>query len=193
MVSAKSMQPDLQHAAAPGRSFRSLGPSLMTRCARRGAFILACMLVMGAIAFSGWLHHRRTPEIAGRAHVIDGDSLVVGGIEIRLYGIDAPESRQICSRAGRPWACGSSATSAMRTLVNDREVKCQARVHDRYGRTVATCSAGGIDLGSAMVRDGNAVAYGAYSAEEREARDARRGIWASSFERPSSWRAHHRR
>jgi endonuclease YncB( thermonuclease family) len=148
---------------------------------------------MGAIALSGWSHHRRSQPIVGPARVIDGDSLVVGGTEIRLYGIDAPESRQICTREGRPWACGSSATSAMRALVENREVRCQARVHDRYGRTVATCSTGATDLGSAMVRDGNAVAYGAYHAEEREARNARRGVWSSSFERPSSWRAHHKR
>ena len=38
---------------------------------------------------------------------------------------------------------------------------------------------------------GQAVAYGAYQAEEREAREARRGVWASSFERPATWRARH--
>lgn len=186
------MQHD-SHAAGPGQALRSFGPSATTRHARRGGLILACALLMGAIALSGWLHHRHSRPIVGPARVIDGDSLVVGGVEIRLYGIDAPESHQICSRAGLPWACGSSATSAMRALVDGREVRCQARVHDRYGRTVATCSTGGADLGSAMVRDGNAVAYGAYSAEERQARDARRGIWSSSFERPSTWRAHHKR
>jgi endonuclease YncB( thermonuclease family) len=165
----------------------------MTTYASRGAVVLVCVLVMAAIAVTGWLHERRTSEIAGRAHVIDGDSLVVSGTEIRLYGIDAPESRQICSRAGRPWACGSSATSAMRALVADREVRCRPRVHDRYGRTVATCSVGGSDLGAAMVEAGDAMAYGAYYEEEREARDARRGIWSSSFERPASWRSHHTR
>ena len=44
-----------------------------------------------------------------------------------------------------------------------------------------------------MIRGGFAVAYGAYEADEREARDARRGIWASDFETPSAWRAKHPR
>jgi len=38
-----------------------------------------------------------------------------------------------------------------------------------------------------------AVAYGAYQAEERDAHEARRGVWASSFERPAAWRARHPR
>jgi endonuclease YncB( thermonuclease family) len=62
-----------------------------------------------------------------------------------------------------------------------------------YGRTVAVCFVGALDLGAAMVKGGFAMAYGAYEADEREARDARRGVWSSSFERPAAWRARHPR
>jgi endonuclease YncB( thermonuclease family) len=34
--------------------------------------------------------------ITGRANVIDGDTLEIHGTRIRLYGIDAPESTQLC-------------------------------------------------------------------------------------------------
>jgi endonuclease YncB( thermonuclease family) len=44
-----------------------------------------------------------------------------------------------------------------------------------------------------MVGAGQAVAYGAYQAEEREAREARRGVWASTFEHPAVWRGRHPR
>jgi endonuclease YncB( thermonuclease family) len=44
-----------------------------------------------------------------------------------------------------------------------------------------------------MVAGGHAVAYGAYDGEERAAREARRGIWSSSFDRPAAWRAKHPR
>ena len=159
-------------------------------------------IAIGAIAglaAVGWLTERRAAPVAGRddivglARVIDGDSLVVAGVEIRLYGIDAPEYRQICLRGRRPWACGIDATYALRTMIGSRRVACASREQDRYGRTIAVCSAGGVELNAAMVAAGNAVAYGAYQAEERTAREARRGIWASTFERPAAWRAKHPR
>ena len=162
----------------------------LTRRAR--ATLLAAVAIAG-LAAAAWFFERKTPEIVGAARVIDGDSIVVAATEIRLYGIDAPEYRQACFRAGRPWRCGMAATDMMRTLVAGREIRCRAREQDRYGRTVAMCYAGGLDLGAAMVKGGHAVAYGAYEADEREARDARRGIWSSSFERPAAWRAHHPR
>ena len=39
-------------------------------------------------------------EITGYVNVIDGDTIKIKGNKIRLYGIDAPENNQICSK---PW------------------------------------------------------------------------------------------
>jgi endonuclease YncB( thermonuclease family) len=36
----------------------------------------------------------------GQARVIDGDTLVIAGQHIRLDGIDAPETKQVCKRDG---------------------------------------------------------------------------------------------
>jgi endonuclease YncB( thermonuclease family) len=160
---------------------------------RRARMTLVAAVAIACLAAAAWFFERRPGEIVGSARVIDGDSIVVAGIEIRIYGIDAPEYRQTCVRSGRPWRCGLTATDAMRTLVAGREIRCRPREQDRYGRTVAICYAGGLDLGAAMVKGGHAVSYGAYQADERDARDARRGIWSSSFEMPAAWRAHHRR
>ena len=71
---------------------------------------------------------------------------------------------------------------------------CEARTTDRFGRTVAVCSAEAVpDLGEAMVRDGYAIDLGGaagnpYASAEAEARDAKRGIWRGTFKRPSDWR-----
>ncbi len=161
--------------------------------ARRARFFLLCVLLAGLVAASAWYVDRSRPTLGGGARVIDGDSLVVGGTEIRLFGIDAPELHQTCSRAGRPWNCGQEAAQALRRMVAGREVTCHARERDRFERTVATCRTGELDLAAAMVRGGYAIAYGAYDADEREARDARRGLWAGEFDRPATWRARHPR
>ena len=160
---------------------------------RRGRFFLVMAAIIAALLAAAAFLDRQHRAITGTARVIDGDSLVVAGSEIRLYGIDAPEYRQTCTRAGLPWACGREAANALRTMVAGREIACRPREQDRFGRTIAVCFAGALDLGAAMVTGGLAVAYGAYAADEREARAARRGLWASSFEKPAEWRARHPR
>ena len=166
--------------------------ALVARMTRHVRMFPLVAVALAGLAAAGWFARREAADIVGTAQVIDGDSLVVAGVEIRLYGIDAPEYRQYCFRRGRPWACGIDATRTLRALIASRPVACRAREEDRYGRTVATCAVEGRDLGAAMVAGGHAVAYGAYQLEERAARNAGRGIWSSRFEPPAEWRAKHR-
>ena len=134
------------------------------------------------------------PGVAGRARVLDGDSLALAGEDIRLFGIDAPESRQTCrDGAGRPYRCGRTAARALAAATAGRTVACTRLERDRYHRQVALCTADGRDLGEAMVRLGHAIELaeysgGRYTAAEREARAARRGLWAGTFEPPAAWR-----
>lgn len=135
----------------------------------------------------------RPGEIAGRARVIDGDSLVLAGEALRLEGIDAPERDQLCfDREGTRYRCGLRAAAALRALVADHELRCRTHGRDRYGRLLATCMAGGRSLNAAMVAQGWALAYRRYSlayvGEEEAARRARAGLWAGRFEAPWRWR-----
>jgi endonuclease YncB( thermonuclease family) len=63
-----------------------------------------------------WLRSVRFPRkqgVTGVASVIDGDHIEIHGQNIRLYGIDAPESSQFCVRlTGERWRCGQQASFA---------------------------------------------------------------------------------
>jgi endonuclease YncB( thermonuclease family) len=135
-------------------------------------------------------------RIAGRAEIIDGDSFEIGDTGVRLFGVDAPEGRQSCTRDGRAWACGNEAARKLRNLVGGRTVTCTKRDVDNYGRIVAVCRSGAADLGAEMVRSGFATAYRRYSNdyvdEENDARAARRGIWAGEFTPPEDYRRNDR-
>ena len=130
--------------------------------------------------------------LSGRARVVDGDSLALAGERIRLHGIDAPESAQTCRASGARWRCGERATRGLRERIGARTVACEERDRDRYGRVVAVCRAGGVDLNAWMVAQGWALAYRRYSRayvdEEAAARSARRGLWRGDFVAPWDWR-----
>ncbi len=136
-----------------------------------------------------------------KVSAIDGDTLRAGnGDEYRIFGIDAPELHQTCKDAsGKSWLCGRAAKAKLTTLMKGGQVNCQARATDRYNRIVAVCSAQGVpDLGEQLVRDGYAIDLGGeagnpYQAAETEAKDAKRGIWRGTFDRPSDWRQAHPR
>lgn len=132
-------------------------------------------------------------DFVGQASIIDGDTIEIRGQRIRLTGMDAPESRQLChDAAGRPWRCGQQAALALDAMVARRPVVCTVEGTDRYGRVLAVCAVGGRDLAGWMIENGWAVAYydrlDRHSAAERDARTAGRGIWAGTFQRPEDWR-----
>ncbi|HEY0418780.1 MAG TPA: thermonuclease family protein [Acetobacteraceae bacterium] len=133
--------------------------------------------------------------LRGEARIVDGDTLDVAGRRIRLFGVDAPEHAQTCTRARASYPCGEEARAALRRMVAGEEISCRVRDNDRYGRLVAVCFAGGRDVNEALVEQGWAVAYRTYStayvAAEDRAREGRKGIWAGNFERPQDWRRRH--
>jgi endonuclease YncB( thermonuclease family) len=134
-------------------------------------------------------------QVTGPARVVDGDTFSIGAERVRLWGVDAPEGRQVCQNdQGKAYACGDVARDQLVGLIGGRAVRCEVRDRDPYGRAVARCLAGSTDLGEAMVQAGWAIDYvqfsrGAYASAEAEARRARRGLWAGRFETPSLWRA----
>ena len=131
--------------------------------------------------------------LQGVATVIDGDTLEIRNQRIRLHGIDAPESGQICKDGhGTSYRCGQRAALALSDRIGRATVTCRHRDTDRYGRRVAVCMSGALDLNGWMVANGHALAYRKYSTDyvEQEdlARHRLRGLWAGSFIAPWNWR-----
>lgn len=131
---------------------------------------------------------------SGTAHVVDGDTIVVAGIKVRLEGIDAPEIGQTCGGSWLDaWPCGQEAANHLSRLVRDREVHCNSLGSDAYGRMLGLCATEGLDLNADMVRNGLAWAFVKYTTRfaglEADARARKVGIWRSEAKPAWVWRA----
>jgi len=123
-------------------------------------------------------------NLTGQASIIDGDTLEIHGTRIRLWGIDAPESSQLCRGENTlRYQCGAKAASELDAFIARRPVDCSPESLDQYGRTVAVCSIDGVDVAEWLVRNGLALDWPMYSkgkydsaqSERRRRQHRRRG------------------
>lgn len=174
---------------------------ILAKMLRRGnmaALTVRSLQVSICVTFMAMAAGAGAATLTGRAEAIDGDSLMIKGHEIRLFGADAFEYHQTCGRM----KCGEIAADTLRRLVAGRTVVCEKQDSDRYGRVVAICTTkcspmAACDLAQEMVRRGLAVAYRSYSRrylpDETAAKRARAGAWAHGFDAPQTWRKAHPR
>lgn len=147
---------------------------------------LVLLAITATVAFVG------ADTLRGRVvGVTDGDTVKVlvdrREVKVRVWGIDCPEGGQ---------AFGKAAKKRCSDLVFGKPVDLETKDVDRYGRTVAKVSAGGVDLGAELIRSGLAWWYERYAPNEslygrleREARAAKRGLWADAAPvAPWEWR-----
>lgn len=133
--------------------------------------------------------------VEGRASVVAGDVIRVGGVLVRLNGVEAPDREQRCAAPGnKRWRCGEAASDALTKVIRGRQVRCDVRGADETGRSYGTCTAGSDDIAAKVVREGAVFAAGglfaAYGSAEKEARAQKVGLWrVSDVERPAEWRA----
>jgi endonuclease YncB( thermonuclease family) len=149
---------------------------------------IACAILL--CLAGGPLH---AAEIGGVPQIVDADTVYVGGNKIRLSGVDAPETDQIClDPRGQNINCGVEAKNRLQEHSAGRTWKCQLSGSDRYGRNLGTCSVDGEDVSRWLVRSGWALAFRRYStayvADEDWAREHRSGFWSGAFVAPWDWR-----
>jgi endonuclease YncB( thermonuclease family) len=127
-----------------------------------------------------------------KIQVIDGDTIHIGKLKYRFFGIDAPEIKQICEKDNTKIQCGVIAKSVLKNKIADKIPECIVKDKDRYQRLVAECFIGKESLSRFMVRQGYAVAYSQYSKDfiddEKYAKENKLGIWSMNFQVPSEYR-----
>lgn len=132
--------------------------------------VLSVLLVVCFVAVPA-----NAQELQGRANVIDGDTLWLGSVNIRLNGIDAPERGQARYRA---------ATRTLQRLVAGRTVVCKLNGDKSYDRYIGTCFVGETDLAAAVIASGNALDCARYSGgryRKFETKEARRHIRRAGY------------
>jgi endonuclease YncB( thermonuclease family) len=132
-------------------------------------------------------------DITGIPRIVDGDTVQIDATKIRLSGIDAPETDQVClDPAGEKWACGVTTRDELIEHAGGKVWTCHISGTDRYRRSLAACEVAGEDVQQWMVRSGWALSFVRYShvydVDEAIARDARSGLWAGAFIAPWDWR-----
>src|SRR3954471_11801664 len=114
---------------------------------RNGILIAMAAALTGPLLAAGVTpvaaRNHSAPAYDGPARVIDGDTIVIDGRHIRLFGIDAMESRQLCDDG---WDGGVQARAHLIELINRADVHCEETETDKYGRSVAMCRQGAVDL-----------------------------------------------
>jgi endonuclease YncB( thermonuclease family) len=135
--------------------------------------------------------------VSGRARIVDGDTVIVSGEKIRLNGIDAPETDQVCLKAsGARWLCGIEARERLGERAANKLWSCEVVGRDGYERWLATCTVDGENINRWMVHAGWALSFKRYSrlydGDEHQARTASRGLWSGAFIAPWDWRSKNR-
>lgn len=149
------------------------------------------LICVALICFSALAH---AAEFSGKViAVMDGDTLLVirdgHPVKVRFAEIDAPEKAQ-------PF--GMASQKSLAEMVMGKQIKVVSRAVDDYGRLVATVYAGEINVNREQVRRGMAWEYSRFHSNrklmalQREAQQARRGLWAGEDPaEPSLWRKQH--
>jgi micrococcal nuclease len=159
---------------------------------RRRHTAVALGLVLGLTLLGNCEAGLPAREACSVLRVRDGDSLTLicgprngSPVEVRLWGIDAPEIGQ------EPW--GERAYRRLHELAAGRVI-LEPVDRDRYGRVVGRLYRRERDIGLQLVREGYVAVYERYNSDptyyraRRQARGARRGIWSRPGLQQAPWR-----
>lgn len=135
-------------------------------------------------------------KIEGVVTVVkDGDTVIFktpkGDVDVRLYGIDAPETKKNKKKLGQPY--GEEAKAFLSQMVLNEKVVLEVTGSGNYGRVGGILHHNGDDVNATLIRSGLAWAYkeylkGPHASEylglEEVARKEKLGLWKQSNPQP---------
>lgn len=109
----------------------------LSRAAAALCGVLLCLLLAAAGPVP--------PVVTGLDRIRDGDTLVVGGVPVRLAGLHCPERHE---------PGGAAATAAVAALARRAEVACTLTARRSFDRRVGQCHAGDADIAETLIQRG---------------------------------------
>lgn len=97
-----------------------------------------------------------TPALAG-VRVVDGDTLDLDGMPIRILQIDTPETFH--SQCDHERQLGLAAKARLQGLIDGGVMTFRATGYDRFSRVLAYVQVDGIDVGETLLKEGYALPY----------------------------------
>ncbi len=133
------------------------------------------------------------PKISGSISAVRANVFYINGRYVRLYGVDAPDTDQVCSDAnGSAYNCGEEAISWIRGWIDQNTIDCYLLKVEPNGTNSAICIWGEYDIGAALVGAGwgvvNANETDIYKPYEAKAQSESSGLWKGTFYSPQDWR-----
>ena len=150
------------------------------------SFILRTLLTVTALSLP--VNAAYSADLAGSATVIDGDTFVVAGKRVHLYGIGAFKTVQTCQWRNKTANCGRLSATGLMDLTAGAHAKCTPVSENKDGSIIAKCAAGGVDLRFNMIHTGWAMVDRKvtknYLAIEAKSQAKGRAMWSGTFEKP---------
>jgi endonuclease YncB( thermonuclease family) len=155
----------------------------LSNCLRLWSLICCSVLASQTAAQEPMGAPDRPEVIEGSAVALDGDTLLIAGISVRIFGIDAPDMIT---------PLGPHARAKLDDLLTLGPVSCRVLTRDGAERPIALCTAGRNDLAQLQLLTGMATTNrlltyapdadprlaAEYDKAEHRARNAKAGLWA---------------
>lgn len=174
---------------------RQSNPNFLKRAGAMIGAVASSALVMGAASLGLEKGGLKAGETGIVSEIVDGDTLFLdGGLKVRLSAIQAPKL-PLGRKGFKKWPLADQAKNALTQIAYRKDVQLfyGGKERDRYDRALAQTFVMGeenIWVQEEMVRRGLARVYTwpdtwqdseRLYAAEREAREARRGIWNHEY------------